>query len=132
MTVPDRAVAAIINTRTGQDHQTAGASDRARWQRCPDCRAWTLVGLDDHVAAITVRVDPGPLTIRDEARVLLAGRGTYTLRPVGHRLVIRHRDRWQIAGRPAGVDHVVAAHSCADYHPAPPPPRPAADEGIPF
>jgi hypothetical protein len=129
MTAPDRAVAAILATRTGQDFTTAGSYDRARWRPCPTCRAWTLVGLDDHVAGIPVRVDPGPLTRSDEAAVLLDGRATFALIPDGTRLRIRRRDRWQIAGTPADRTHAVAEHSCHDYRPAPAPQRqePAGD-----
>lgn len=108
---PDRAVAAAIR-RAGQDPDSAHGRDRATARHCPRCSAPTLVGLDAEVAAMSVTVDPWPLTIRDEATALLTGRPTYRVTESGGRLRIRHRDHWQILGTPPTTVHVVAAHRC--------------------
>lgn len=128
------ALAAHIANVTGQDHRAAGSHDRAVPRRCPHCHALTLVGLDAEVAALSVRVDPGSLTVRDEATALLTGRRTFVLRPHRDRWVIRHRDRWAIAGHPAGTVHVVAEHHCGAVLAPPPTParQEAATDVIPF
>lgn len=122
----DPAVAAALH-RLGLDPDSARGRDRATPKRCPRCRAHILVGLDSDVAALSAAVDPGPLTIRDEATALLAGRRTYRLAAHGRRLVLRYRDRWQITGQPPGTVHVVAEHRCGAVL-APPP---AADRQEP-
>ena len=138
MTTPQRHVAHIINTATGLDVDTPTGRDAASVRRCPRCRALTLVGLDDTIAARPATVDPSALTRSDEAAALLSGRATYHLRrdPARNRWLIRSRDRWQIAGRPADTTLVVAEHACGqplgapiDLRPVPPVPP---SEGAPF
>lgn len=84
----------------------------AQPEPCPRCNQPTLVGPDDDTAALTIRADPNPLTPTGEARALLAGRATYTLRQYAGRTVLTRRDHWTIAAQPADRIHVIADHSC--------------------
>ena len=132
--IPADTLAAHIAATTGQDHRTPGGADRAVAQRCPRCHVLTLVGLDAEVAALSVRIDPGALTVRDEATALLSGRRTFALHRRADRWVIRHRDRWAIAGHPPGAAHVTAEHRCGAVLQPPPTvdrQEPASDR-IPF
>lgn len=97
--IPTAALRRLIATRTGQG-TTPTQRDRASWNRCPRCHAWTLTGLDNPIMALAVRADPTPLDRRGEAIALLAGRGTYRLHltPTAQ---LRRRDHWQILGDPA-------------------------------
>lgn len=83
---------------------------------CPRCDTWTLVGLDDHTLAHTVRVDPTPLTPTGELAALIATRRTYTLTSDGRRTTLQHRDAWDITGHPPGNEggeyDVLPAHQC--------------------
>lgn len=104
-----------------------GAELGATWCRAEVCRCGqpVIVGLDDDRGAHRARVDPYALGAQGEALALLAGRSTAALfRRAGH-WQLRHRDRWQIAGTPAGsprrfgVADIVAEHVCgADPLPA--------------
>lgn len=87
----------------------------ARPRKCRHCKAPVLAGLDDELCGFPTTVDPTPLSPIGEALALLAGRTTYRLDKDQQ---LWRRDRWQIAGQPAGtVDRlfphdVVASHSC--------------------
>lgn len=78
-------------------------SRNANPQPCRGCGAQILAGLSDDHLAHDAHVDPSPLSPYGEMLARLAGLRTYDLhREVdGFRLYVR--DRWQIAGRPAGV-----------------------------
>lgn len=110
--IPAPAIQTAINTRTGQDVTTATGRDGASLRRCPKCRAVVLVGLDDHVAAMTATADLDPLDPAGEAQAWLTGRATYRLMDRGPRTQLRRRDHHAIAGHPAGVVTVVAEHRC--------------------
>lgn len=84
-----------------------------------------LSGLDDELAAFTVRVDPYPLSPTGEVASLRASRRTYWLRHGA----LERRDRWNIPGHPPCPDLLVLAeHRCGERPPddwlAPPSPRP--------
>ena len=124
----------IINTRTGLDVELPEARNSATFARCPKCRARILIGLDDEIAALPIRVDVDPVDRVGEARALLAGRRTAQLhhRP---RPVLRYRDHWQIAGRPADTVVVLAEHVCGQPlgHPIPTPtPTKESPDACPF
>lgn len=99
-----------------------GINRRAHASQCQKCRAVVMVGLDDDKCAMTVRVDPVPLTPVGELEVLLAGRRTYDLgwsAERGYR--VDPRSAAHIAAAPAGSSpaaDVVGEHRCG--HPAPP------------
>lgn len=99
--------------------------------RCRKCRQPVLVGLDGDLCAWIATVDRTPLSPLGEALALLAGRATYHLRQNGRRLYLDRRDRWQIAGNPAGESErlwpfdVVADHVCNS------PPLPSIDSCLP-
>lgn len=112
MTLPERALAQAINQRTGLDVDRAGGTNTARRQPCPRCHATTLVGLNDNIAAFTIRADPRLLTRSDEVTALLSGRATLHLRSVAGRPQLRRRDHHQILGHPADTTDVVAEHLC--------------------
>lgn len=107
-----------------------GVTRAARTTHCRRCGAVVMRGLDGDKAAFPATVDPEPLTALGEVLALLAGRGTYELRWVGHRYELDARDQWQIQGRPPAEIHAVAEHACgsgltaAGYRPDDPTPPP--------
>ena len=111
-------VARLLAERTGY-------GGRGRWafrHRCASCGHLVLVGLDSHVAAFEVAADFEELDPYAETVARLDGRGTYALRRVGQHLELTARDRWQIAGEPAGTKAdaiggyvVVAEHGCEKW-----------------
>ena len=117
MTLPDRLVAELINTRTGCDHQAPGGSDRARRRTCPRCGRGVLVGLDDSIAAFTATIDPEPINCAQEFAALISGRATYRLHAHAGELRIRRRSHWQITRHPAGTVHTVTDHTCTGDRP---------------
>lgn len=74
----------------------------AQVRTCPTCRARVLVGDDNHVAALTATVDPAAITLPAEALALASGRRTYTVRSLGGRHEITHRNARR-AGMPAPI-----------------------------
>ena len=103
-----------VATKTGEQHTRAGRNSTARPATCPGCNQWVITGLDDVRAALTVRINPVPLTRAGEARALMSGAGTFALQRIpGNKYAIRRRDHWQIEGSPADKCHVYAEHSCA-------------------
>ena len=110
--IPASALSALIATRTGQGTERT-QRDRAAWSRCGQCRAWTLSGLDDEVAALPAVCDPTPLDRHGEVAALLTGRATYDLH-----LIPTPRLRWRTAGqishKPAdpATALVLPAHAC--------------------
>lgn len=102
-------------------------SDKPRTQLCPRCRQPVLRALVGVVAAVDVRADPYPLSLRQEITARLEGRLTYCLRL--HRLLkprLIHRGPEHIrAGRCTHI--VVADHHCTNSTRATAPQQPAPD-----
>lgn len=101
-------------------------------RKCRSCKTPVLIGPNDDLAAFIVTVDPTPLSLLGEALALLAGRDTYHLRATrGGGRYLNRRDRWQIAGQPAGSSErlwpfdVVAGHVCNS------PPLPGIESQLP-
>lgn len=91
-----------------------GTTRRARPARCSRCKAWVVRGYGADWCSLAVDADPDPLDAIGEALALIAGRATFELRIVGGRPELRRRDRWMIAGHPAGSDKtdILAGHDC--------------------
>jgi hypothetical protein len=87
----------------------------AKVSRCDQCGALILTGLDGDRCAGVARVDTTALAPIGEAVAIIAGRATYALYRITGRVELTRRDRWSIAGAPAGTRpyDVVAAHTCA-------------------
>lgn len=84
-------------------------------ERCPDCRADILRGLNDTVAASSIDVDPTPLSALGEALAILAGRSTVACESWGGSGArFTRRGHHQITSRPAGTfrGDVYATHLC--------------------
>lgn len=116
----------------------ADQSQHLRAERCHQCRADTLRGLDDMWAAGPIEVDPTPLSAIGEALALLAGRRTVACEH-WHGLRFTRRRHWQITSRPAGTRglDIYAEHRCgADPLPTIPsaftPPTTSTDVECPF
>jgi hypothetical protein len=122
-------------TRWLANHTNPERGSRGRHaslQKCPQCKARTLTGDDSPIAALTVRIDPTPLTPETELACLLAGRRTYLLEGTTARVTIHHRDRWQTRGLPPGPNIVVPAHQCSARFPDPPLPKGTRTHDCPF
>lgn len=115
----------------------------ARNGTCKKCRAVVLIGWSDDVLAFMSYVDPIPLGPVGEFLARANGRRTYALRLHGRGVRLYERDRWQIAGSPAGTRalwrfDVVADHACGQPLPTipttltPPAPQGVDDEHPPF
>lgn len=106
-----------------------GASRKAQI-RVHSCHAPILAGLDADVAALSVAVDPYPLTPLGEVEALRDSRRTYDLR----QMRLDRRDHWTIPGHPPSPRHpVVAEHRCGhpipdDWKAPPAPPAPTPEE----
>lgn len=106
-----------------------GANRRASI-RVHSCHAPILAGLDADVAALSVAVDPYPLTPLGEVEALRDSRRTYDLR----QMRLDRRDHWTIPGHPPSPRHpVVAEHRCGhpipdDWKAPPTPPAPTPEE----
>jgi len=86
---------------------------RIRATRCRHCACSILVGLDADRCALPVQVDPLPLAPLGEALAILDGRSTYALHVGAGIAELQYRDRWQIAGSPAGTRlDILSAHRC--------------------
>ena len=113
-----------------------GATRTPRIRVHPPCHQPILAGLDANRCALSVMVDPYPLTPAGEVWALQSGRRTYAL----SRGELERRDRWSIPGRPPSPKlPVLVEHACdtpvPPEHRAPPPPsppRPATPEEIPW
>lgn len=81
---------------------------RARITTCAECKAPILVGLDDDVAALVVRVDPFALSSVGEVEAILARRPTYWLRFTE----LDRRNQWNIRGNQADDVTVLVEHRC--------------------
>ena len=108
--------------RAGYIDSTTAAGRQARATKCPDCH-WPIIrGLTEFPGALSVDVDPPPLTATGEAVCLILGRSTYELRWLGNRYELDTRDQWRRRERPAGMTKqvdVLAKHICGK--PPPPP-----------
>lgn len=108
---------------------SAPLTDRARTQLCPRCRQPILRALVGHAAALDVRVDPRPLTLRQELEARLQGRTTYCLRIRAHIPArITHRGPEHI--RSGRCTHLVVADHHCTRTPAPAEPRTAHDNRL--
>jgi hypothetical protein len=114
----DAATRARIEWLTGLPD---GGRAHAALRRCPDCRAQVLTGPDSDFAAITVRLDPTPLSPLGEALALTLGRGAWRIAANAGRLLIDRRSPWAVAGDPAGTllrADVLTAHTCGNPWPS--------------
>jgi len=92
-----------------------GIGRRAHPRTCRTCKATILTGLDDDRCALTVEVDPIPLTPVGEAIAQVEGRRTYWLHRDGGRLVLDLREASQIRAWPAGTrlgQDILRQHRC--------------------
>lgn len=103
-----------------QRNAARGNSRAAGTYACPGCRAVILRGLDADVAALTVTVDPAPLTLLGEVLALARGRTTYDLTRRGGRYELDPRNPSHIKKRPASEFHVAPEHKCGNPLPAKP------------
>ena len=107
-----------------------GATRTPRIRVHPGCHQPVLAGLDANRCALSVMVDPYPLTPAGEVWALQSGRRTYAL----SRGALERRDRWTIPGQtPSHRVTVLAEHRCGDPPPAdlrlpPAPPAPHVDK----
>lgn len=98
------------------------------------CRMATLTGLDRNMAALTIHVEPYPLSPAGEVAALRENRATYQIAPWGLALRKPHH----IRTHPAGTRTVLAEHRCGapipqDWKAPPKPrPRPAHNQEVPF
>ena len=92
-----------------------GATRRARAVTCSGCRRPVMRGLDRDFGGLSADADPAPLSALGEALALLAHRPTYELRWLGGRYEIDRRDRYRIAGQPAGTNgiDILVGHDCS-------------------
>lgn len=82
---------------------------RAHLEIHRSCQQHTLTGLDANRCALTVRVDPYPLTAIGEVEALRAGRHTYLL----DHGELHPRTAWNIPGNPPSATRtVLAEHDC--------------------
>ena len=91
-----------------------GLTRKAKVMHCRRCRQPVMAGFDAERAAMDAWCDFAELTAFGEAMALVEGRRTYSLTD-GERPVLDHRDRWRIAGAPAGAEGspvVLASHVC--------------------
>ncbi|GAA1994241.1 hypothetical protein GCM10009799_20420 [Nocardiopsis rhodophaea] len=86
------------------------AARAAQLRICRKCKEPVLVGVDADMCALTVQIDPTPITEVGEAVALMEGRGTYDLLAGKGRREIHHRAEWNI--RAARRGPVFAAHRC--------------------
>jgi len=79
------------------------------------CQEIVAAALDHWACALTVYLDPWPLSPAGEVEALRAGRRTYQMREWG----VRYRNAYRIAGNPPrrGVT-VLAEHRCGEAIPA--------------
>jgi hypothetical protein len=92
-----------------------GATRKARWTRCPDCRVQVWRGLNADSMAWAVEAEGGPLTAMGEAMARLGGWSTVTLRAAPAWFVLDVRGPFHIRGEPAGSRNncdVLLVHRC--------------------
>lgn len=112
MTADEQLLAILA---TNGHHNADGIGRAARIDRCPDCRAHILVGLDADRCALAARVDPHEIDPVGEYLALRIGIPTYNLHqsfsPKGTK-------RWELAHRTNNHIEaprrtpVMAAHRC--------------------
>lgn len=79
------------------------------------CGELIMAALDHWACAITVHLDPWPLSPVGEVEALRAGRRTYQMREWG----VRHRNAYRITGNPPGPrTTVLAEHRCGEPIPS--------------
>lgn len=90
-----------------------GISRTLRRRKCTKCGMPVMVGLDDDVAAMTVYLDPWPLSEMGEEVILITSEMTYTVIGGTVKPEAIPRDSFMRRRRPASEGHVVlAAHKC--------------------
>lgn len=96
-----------------------GVTRRARPTQCRSCAAVVITGLDHDRVAVSVTVDPMPLSAAGELEALLTKRATFTVRRDGRgSLEINPRDLSQMKARSAGAiagADCVAEHRCTSF-----------------
>jgi hypothetical protein len=120
---------------TNQPHRYA-PTRRPQHRTCPTCQETIITGLDAHRAALTVTLDPYPLTPTGEVWALTHHRRTYQIT----QNEIEPRTRWNIPGHPPSPTlTVLTAHACHQPIPhqhrrqePPPKPRPTTIPDIRF
>lgn len=109
-----------------------------RWGHCRTCHQLTLTGDDHDRHALTVTLDPHPLTLHERMTHLLAGTTIYLITPAGtHTLKAERITRGHLF---ANLDHhpYLVEHDCHRPRHGPsladkPDPTPAAiDQPLPF
>jgi len=79
------------------------------------CGEFIMAALDHWACALTVYLDPWPLSAAGEVQALRDGRQTYQMRTWG----VRYRNAYRIAGNPPGPrTTVLAEHRCGHVIPA--------------
>jgi|GEM_PF-3096392 len=89
-------------------------SRKAHFERCPNCNALILRGLDHDVCAINVTVDPTPITRHLEVACIIAGRPTYTPWKVPGGYELTRRDPFFDTDTPRPI---LPAHQCGARFP---------------
>lgn len=117
----------------GTSGQGVTGAHRRASIRVHSCHAPILAGLDADVAALSVAVDPYPLTPAGEVEALRDHRRTYDITDMR----LDRRDAWTIPGHPPSARHpVLAEHRCGHPTPddwkAPPAPAPAPPAEVRF
>ncbi|MUL39612.1 hypothetical protein FZ103_00185 [Streptomonospora sp. PA3] len=100
----------------------------AQLRLCKKCRAPVLAGYDADICALSVQIDPTPITEIGEAIALMEGRTTYDLTTSRGRKEIHHRAEHNISAPRRGP--VYPAHICGrpmTEHAAPMPAPVAAE-----
>lgn len=98
------------------------------------CQEIVAAALDHWVCAITVHLDPWPLTPLGEVEALREGRRTYQMRSWG----VVHRTAYRIAGKPPSLKvTVLAEHRCGQPIPSTwrhqaPPKKPTNNQEVQF
>lgn len=108
-------IPAWIAEQIHEDRPSNGGSPLARFHACPNCQAIVLTGLDGHIIADMVTVDPTPLSRQGEAACILIGRETYTVWRVINGYEITDRRGPRIRQR--GHAPIVPAHQCGARFP---------------
>ncbi|HEY7824308.1 MAG TPA: hypothetical protein VIG24_15810 [Acidimicrobiia bacterium] len=98
------------------------------------CGALVMACLDHWAAAITVYLEPYPLSVQGEVEALRHDRATYQVTDWGARI----RNAYRIKAKPAQVATVLAVHRCGEPIPATwvaapkPRPKPNYTTEVPF
>lgn len=99
---------------TGYMDAETGATRKARYSRCKNCRQAVIIGLDGDMCAMPRELDPRPLTAASEALAKMLRLQTFNLRQFGAAFQISVREQFGIAGKPPGTPgiDVLIQHTC--------------------